>query len=68
MTVFRVRFIFWTPGGIYKYICTNVSYEGTMCIAYVLPRSVQSKGHSLGFNIVWLHFVSALYLLNPLSD
>ena len=34
-----------------------------MCSAYVWPRSGQ--GHNLRLNIVWLYFVSALYLLNP---
>jgi len=36
-----------------------------MCSAYVWPRSVLGQGHNLRFNIVWLYFVSALYLLNP---
>jgi len=56
----------WTPGGFYKLFCTNVSYDGTMCSAYVWPRSVQGKCHSLRFNIVWLYF--SLYLLNPWWD
>ena len=37
-----------------------------MCSAFVWPRSVQ--GHNLRLNIVWLYFVSALYLLNPWWD
>jgi len=39
-----------------------------MCSAYVWPRSVQSQGHNLRLNIVWLYFVSALYLLKPWWD
>jgi len=39
-----------------------------MCSAYVWPRSVQGQGHNLRLNIVWLYFVSALYLLNPWWD
>jgi len=58
-------YIFWTPGGIYKNLCTTVKYNETMCSAYVWPRSVQGQGHNLRLNIVWLYFVSALYLLNP---
>ena len=58
-------YIFWTPGGIYKYLCTNITYDETMCSVYVWPRSVQCQGHNLRLNIVWLYFVSTLYLLNP---
>jgi len=66
MTVFScLLYIFWTPGGIYKLLCTNVKYDETMFSAYVLPRSVQGQGHNLRLNIVWLFFVSALYLLHP---
>ena len=57
-------YIFWTPSGIYKQLCTNVKYDETMCSAYVWPRSGQGQGHNLRFNIVWLYFVSALYFLN----
>ena len=39
-----------------------------MCSAYVSPRSVQGQGHNLRLNIVWLYFVSALYLLNQWWD
>jgi len=46
------------------YICNHE----TMCSAYVWPRSVQGQGHNLWLNIVWLYFVSALYLLNPWWD
>jgi len=43
----------------------KVKYDETMCSAYVWPRSGQGQGHNLRLNIVWLYFVSALYLLNP---
>ena len=43
-------------------------YDETIYIAYVWPRSVQGQGHNIRLNIVWLHFVSALYLLNPWWD
>jgi len=66
VTLSCLLYIFWTPGGIYKQHCTNVKYDETMCIAHVWPRSVQ--GHHLRFDIVWLYFVSALYLLNPWWD
>jgi len=46
----------------------NVSYNETMCSAYVWPRSVVGQGQSLRLNIVWLYFESALYLLNPWLD
>ena len=36
-----------------------------MCSVYVWPRLGQGHGHNLRLNIVWLYFVSALYLLNP---
>jgi len=36
------------------------------CAVHVWPRSVQ--GQSSRLNIVWLYFMSALYLLNPLWD
>jgi len=58
-------YIFLTPGGFHKELCTNVKYDKTMCSAYVWPKSVQGQGHSLRFNIVWLYLVSTLYLLNP---
>jgi len=35
--------------------------------AYVCPRSIQGQGHNLRLNIVWLYFVSALYLFNPVG-
>ena len=54
------------PLWVLQIICTHVSYDGTMRSAFVWPRSVQGKGHSLRFNIVWMYFVSALYLFNPL--
>jgi len=50
----------------FKLFCTNVSYDGTMCSAYVWPRLVQGQGHNLRLNIVWLYSVSALYFLKPL--
>jgi len=58
-------YIFWTPGWIYKLLCTNVKNDEMMCCAYDWPMYVQGQGHSLRFNIVWLYLVSALYLLNP---
>jgi len=61
-------YIFWTPSGIYKYLCTNVKYDETICIINVWSRSVQGQGHNLRVNIVWLYFVSALYLLNTWRD
>jgi len=67
-TVFRVRSISFEPWWVYILFCTNASYDGTICSAYVWPKSVQGKGHSLRFNIVWLYFVSALYLLKPWWD
>jgi len=48
--------------------CKNVKYDEAMCSASVWPRSVQGQGHNLRLNIVWLYFVSALYLLNPWLD
>jgi len=39
-----------------------------MCSAYVWPRSVQGQGCNLRINIVWLYFVSALYLLKSWCD
>ena len=36
-----------------------------MCSAFVWSMSVQCQGHCLRFNIVWLYFESALYLLTP---
>jgi len=61
-------FIFWTPSGINKYLCSNGSYAETTCSAYVWPRWVQGQGQNWRFNIVWLYFMSALYLLNPWFD
>jgi len=63
MSVFRVRSIsFKSLVGFTKKNCTHVMYYKTMCSAYVCPRSVQGQGHNLKVNIVWLYFVSALYL------
>jgi len=39
-----------------------------MCGADVWPRLVQGQGQSSRLNIVWLYFVSVLYLLNSLWD
>jgi len=64
----QFKYIFWTPGGFSKLFCTNVSYDKTMCSAYLWPRSVQDKGHSLRFKIVLLFFVPAFYLLNAWWD
>jgi len=61
-------YILRTPSGIYKLLCTNVKYDETMCSAYVGPRSVKGQGHNVSLNIVWLYFVSALYLLKSLCD
>jgi len=61
-------YIFWTPGGIYKLLCTNVKYDETMCSAWVWPRSVEGQGHNLRLKNVVLYFVSAPYLLNPWWD
>ena len=61
-------YIFWTVSGIYKSLCTNVKSDESMCSAYVGLRLVQGQGHSSKLNIVWLYFVSALYLLNPFWD
>jgi len=55
-------YLFWTPGGIFKYFCTNVKYDESTCSAYVWPRSVQGHSHSSRLKIVWLYFVPALYL------
>jgi len=43
----------------------TISFDETMCSAYVWPRSVQGQGHNLRLNIVWMYFVSALYLWTP---
>jgi len=61
-------FIFWILSGFYKLFCTNVCYDETMCSAYVWPRLVQGQGLNLRLNIVWLYFMSALYLLNSWLD
>jgi len=60
--------IVWTPGRINKLLCTNVKVDETMCSAYNWPSSGQGQGHNLRLSIVWLYFVSALYLLNPWWD
>jgi len=65
MTVFHIGSIFWTPGWIYKLLCTNFENYEMICSAYSWQMSVQGQGHSLRFNIVWLYLVFALYLLNP---
>jgi len=39
-----------------------------MFSVYVWQRSGQGQGHNLILNIVWLYFVSALYLLNSWWD
>jgi len=46
----------------------TLTIGGNICIAYVWPRSVQGQGHNLILNIVWLYFVSALYLFNHWWD
>ena len=58
-------YIFWAPGVIFKYLCTHVKYDESMCSEYLWSRSVQGQDHSSRLNIVWLYFVFALYLLNP---
>jgi len=40
----------------------QVWWDDVQCLC--LTRSVQGQGHNLRLNIVWLYFVSALYLLN----
>jgi len=60
---FRVRSISFEPLVGFTNNCKNVKSDETMCSAYVWPRSVQGQE-----NIVWLYFVSALYLLNPWWD
>jgi len=67
-TVFRVRSISFEPLAGFTNNCTNVKYDELMCSAYVWPRSDQGQGYNLRFNIVWLYFVSALFLLNPWWD
>jgi len=60
---FRVRSIsFEHLGGYTKKRRTHVKFDESMCIAYVWPSSVQ--GQSSRLNIVWLYFVSALYILS----
>jgi len=56
--------------GFLKKLCTNVKYDESMCSVYVYvwPRLVQGQGCKSRLNIVWLYFVSALYLLNPWWD
>ena len=44
---FESALYFWTPGGIYKQLSWNVSYNETMCSAYVWPRLVQGQGKKL---------------------
>jgi len=68
MTVFCVRSLTFEPLVGFTNNCTNVKYDETMCSAQVWPRLVQGQGHNLRLNIVWLYFVSALYLLNTLWD
>ena len=59
----------WTPGGFYKLFCTNVSYDGTMCSAYVWPVPMFDQDRlKVKATLKWLYFVSALYLLNPWWD
>jgi len=35
VTLSCLLYIFWTPGGIYKYLCSNVKYDKSMRSAYV---------------------------------
>jgi len=68
MTVFCVRSISFEHLVGFTNNCTNVKYDETMCSAYVWPRSVEGHCHNLRLNIVWLYFMSVLYLLNTWWD
>jgi len=68
MTVFRAALYLLNLWYDLQKLSTNVKYNETMCSAYVWPRSVQGQGHNPRLNIVWLYFVSALYLLIPWWD
>jgi len=64
-------YIFWTPSLIYKQLCTNVIYDGSICSAYVWSRSVHGQSHSSRLNIVWLRpftkFNNSDYHFNKLT-
>jgi len=66
MTLFRVRSISFEPlVGFTNYFAQMSPMIGRCAVPNVWPRSVQGQGHNLRLNIVWLYFVSALYLMNP---
>jgi len=68
MNVFRVRSIYFEPLVGITNNRINAKYDETMCSAYVWLRSGQGQGQSLRLNIVWLYFMSAVYILNPWLD
>jgi len=64
MTVLRVLSIYFEPVVGFTNNFAQISSMMTICSAYVWPQSVHGQGHNLRLNIIWLYFVSALYLLN----